>query len=323
MRFYIVTPSFNQVEFLKRCVASVADQATKGMEHGAWGEEFSLNDLNEGESRLNDLNGIVPITVHHHIQDACSTDGTAEWLAEYVAQQPSTTNYQLTFASEADEGMYDAINRGWKSASENVDIVAHLNCDEQYLSGALQVVADCFQQNAGTDVLFADVIITNPDGSYICSRRSVLPGKNHILTSHLPTFTASTFIRLQTIRKHDLYFDCSWKYCSDADWALRRMDAGVKAMVLREYTTTFADTGENMDLEKGAQEERMLFSLRATLLMKCLKGFWVLQHRLQKLLAGGYARAPIEYSIYQNTNENSQRICFHADHALGVWKERL
>ena len=48
MRFSIITPSFRNAEWLKLCVASVADQA---------------------------------VDLEHIIQDCCSDDGTREWLA--------------------------------------------------------------------------------------------------------------------------------------------------------------------------------------------------------------------------------------------------
>jgi GT2 family glycosyltransferase len=74
MRFLIVTPSFNQFDYLKRCIASVADQAAESMEHGA-----------------------ERIEVHHYVQDACSTDGTADWLRQYdeeIGGSQSGTNNQ-------------------------------------------------------------------------------------------------------------------------------------------------------------------------------------------------------------------------------------
>ena len=40
---------------------------------------------------------------------------------------------------EKDGGMYDAVNRGYRRAQG--DILAYLNCDEQYLPGALKTVA--------------------------------------------------------------------------------------------------------------------------------------------------------------------------------------
>ena len=53
--------------------------------------------------------------------------------------------------------MYDAINRGFAKASG--DILAWLNCDEQYLPGALAKVADHFARHPRTDILFGDIIL--------------------------------------------------------------------------------------------------------------------------------------------------------------------
>ena len=56
MKVWIVTPSYNQVDWLKRAVASVADQAVDGLQ------------------------------VHHHVQDGTSTDGTVQFLKAYQEQ---------------------------------------------------------------------------------------------------------------------------------------------------------------------------------------------------------------------------------------------
>ena len=103
MKLSIVTPSFRHSDWLRLCVASVADQA--GVE------------------------------VEHIVQDAQSDDGTQEWLAQ---------DRRVRAYFEKDQGMYDAINRGWRRATG--EILAYLNCDEQYLPGGLRAVEEFFRQ---------------------------------------------------------------------------------------------------------------------------------------------------------------------------------
>ena len=85
MQFSIVTPSFRNSQWLKLCIASVADQQ---------GVEFE-----------------------HIVQDACSDDGTQDWLPY---------DRRVRAFIEKDSGMYDAINRGYRRAQG--EILAHLNC---------------------------------------------------------------------------------------------------------------------------------------------------------------------------------------------------
>ena len=54
---------------------------------------------------------------------------------------------------EKDSGMYDAVNRGYRRASG--DILAYLNCDEQYLPGALKTVREFFETHPQVEVLLA------------------------------------------------------------------------------------------------------------------------------------------------------------------------
>src|SRR5258706_14763161 len=103
VRISIVTPSYRNSNWLKLCIASVADQG--------------------GD-------------VEHIVQDAGSDDGTLDWLLH---------DKRVTPVVEKDQGMYDAINRGLKRSRG--EILAYLNCDEQYLPGALQAVRDFSQAN--------------------------------------------------------------------------------------------------------------------------------------------------------------------------------
>src|ERR1044071_161951 len=109
----IITPSFRSSRWLKLCIPSVADQ---GVEH------------------------------EHIVQDACSDDGTQDWLPG---------DPRVIAVVEKDRGMYDAVNRGLRKASG--EILAYLNCDEQYLPGALQAVEKFFQTHPDVDMVFGDV----------------------------------------------------------------------------------------------------------------------------------------------------------------------
>ena len=114
MKFSIITPSFRGGQWLKLCLASVADQG---------------------------------VELEHIVQDSCSDDGTQDWL-------PNDTRVKAFI--EKDHGMYDAVNRGLRRSDG--EILAYLNCDEQYLPGALCAVERFFAANPEVDVAFGDAV---------------------------------------------------------------------------------------------------------------------------------------------------------------------
>lgn len=74
--------------------------------------------------------------VEHIVVDGGSTDRTTEILASYE----DVDGYDLTWHSEPDEGMYDAVERGFERASG--DVLAWLNADDMYLPWAVQVAVE-------------------------------------------------------------------------------------------------------------------------------------------------------------------------------------
>src|ERR1017187_4789896 len=69
----------------------------------------------------------------HIVQDSCSDDDTQDWLPH---------DRRVKAFIEKDGGTYDAVNRRYRRATG--DILAYLNCDEQYLPGALAAVEKFF-----------------------------------------------------------------------------------------------------------------------------------------------------------------------------------
>lgn len=290
MKIYIVTPSYNQLNWLKMCVASVADQAVDG------------------------------IDVHHHIQDAQSSDGTPEWLGEVTTQEPASGNYQLTFASEADEGMYDAINRGWKRATDDVDVIAHLNCDEQYLPEALKKVATFFEAHQKADVVLADMIVIDAAGDYICHRRSLKP---YAFTTRycVGGFTATTFQRASITKQKQVFFDTSWKNFGDKVWYNALHKAGCRFAVCNELVSVFADTGANLNWTEEGQRERKLYEERflngrrfgTTVIARTLG----LRRALKELIL----KAPENYLLYLSKNEQ-KRTVKPINNPTGLWHKK-
>src|SRR5207302_1074133 len=103
-----------------------------------------------------------------------------------------------------DNGMYDAVNRGIRRSTG--DIVGYINCDEQYLPGALKAVHDFFADHPKVDVVLADTLIVDGQGNYICHRHALVPIAFHIWI-RFSFETSSLFMRRRVFDEMGIYFD--------------------------------------------------------------------------------------------------------------------
>lgn len=228
MKFYIVTPTYNSINWLQRCIHSVADQAGNGIE------------------------------VHHHIQDGSSTDGTIEWLINWQ-QNTNIGGYTFTWESTRDNGMYDAINKAWDKMPDDADITAHLNSDEQYLPHALKGVAEGFARNPQADILLSSYFVLDEQSRYICHRR---PMKPHKWISRLvcEMMTCATFHQAAGFRSRHLRFDTRWRAIGDLVLYRDIVDTAPRFAVLPTlYTSTFAVTSKNLGWTSLPDEEFSLY----------------------------------------------------------------
>jgi len=245
--------------------------------------------------------------VEHVVQDALSDDGTREWLAAHPA---------IKAVSEADAGMYDALNRGLRRATG--EILGHLNCDEQYLPGALAAVRQYFQQHPEIDVVFADALVVNGEGHCLCHRKVVLPQAAHTWACHLGTLTCATFFRRRVLTEKGLWFNPGFKSVGDAEWVLRLLSSGAKLGVLRQFTSAFTITGDNLSLDHPAAEEwQRLRPWPAWL--RLARPFLKVQHRLRRAWHGAYSHPPFHYGLYTKASPE-QRQDFAVEHPTGRWQ---
>ena len=278
MKFSIITPSFRGSQWLKLCIASVADQS--GVE------------------------------CEHIVQDSCSNDGTQDWLPH---------DPRVKAFIEKDGGMYDAVNRGYRRAQG--DILAYLNCDEQYLPGALKTVHDFFGAHPEIEVVLAGAIVTDGGGKYICHRPPLMPHPQHMWYRFL-ALTSGIYIRRRVIQERGICFDTRWRDLGDFHWVLALMKNRVPMAVCNAFTSVFADTGENMNLKPNAIREKAATIAMTPRWARALKPIWIAHHRLRRLAAGHFNLKPMSYSIY-TLQSPERRTTFDVPKPTAVWWNRL
>jgi glycosyltransferase involved in cell wall biosynthesis len=250
------------------------------------------------------------VELEHIVQDSCSDDGTQDWL-------PHDPRVQAFI--EKDGGMYDAVNRGYRRATG--DILAYLNCDEQYLPGALAAVAEFFTANPEVEVLLAGSIVTDGDGNYVCHRHSMVPTRNQIWF-RFPTLTSSIFIRRKVIATRGIFFDTRWRDLGDLHWIIALLKNQVPMAVCDIFTSAFADTGDNMNLKPNALREKAETDKMTPLWIRLLKPLWILNHRLRRLRAGHFNLKSTRYAIYTKASP-AARVTFEVPKPTAVWWNRL
>lgn len=126
----IITPSYNQGEFIEDAILSVKNQNYPNLEH--------------------------------IIVDAGSTDETLDIIKKYEG------TYNIKWISEPDEGPPDALNKGFKMAKG--DIFAWINTDDYYEPDILKDINQVFIANEDIDLVIGDSYWVKEDGRRILDR---------------------------------------------------------------------------------------------------------------------------------------------------------
>ncbi|CAN2050564.1 Glycosyl transferase family 2 [Candidatus Magnetomoraceae bacterium gMMP-13] len=241
MKFSIITPSYNGYSSIKRMIGSVRGQITDDIE------------------------------VEHFVQDACSTDGTQEFLTRLCKSnkwsEPDEKrikhlnnhrilrdkNYRLSWISEPDKGMYDAINKGWEKASGQV--FSWLNCDEQYVPGILQKISDIFKKYPNVEMVYGNTIVVDEFGNPLSARKDLQLNHFIIKNTFLYVFSGSYFFRRSLWDKNLLRLDDSFRYSADMDTILCLLSAGIKTHFFNEYLSLFQWDGDSISTHPAKPKE--------------------------------------------------------------------
>ncbi len=236
------------------------------------------------------------------IQDAGSGPDVGEWVrAETRAK----------FFEEKDEGIYDALNRGFARASG--EIFAWLNCDEQYLPGALAAVDAYFGEHPDVDVLLADNLVVDGDGRYVAHRFSLRPVESHCWL-RFPVASCALFFRRRVWKN----FDTQWKSAGDWWWFMAMLRAGARVGVMRRFVSAFAETGENLGLSLLTTREQAVISAARPAWVKLCAPLLLAAHRARMWASGAFRVQPFDYQIF--TRGGAGRKTFRAEKPTARWR---
>ncbi len=135
MKFSIVTPCYNMEKYLEETIKSVVYQ--KG--------DFEIEYI---------------------IIDGGSTDHSLSIIKKYAEMvkmdsKLNCRNVTLLYVSEKDNGMYDAINKGFKIATG--DIFSWINSDDKYLQNAFSVISNTFSTYSSIKWIKGKTVFVNED----------------------------------------------------------------------------------------------------------------------------------------------------------------
>ena len=186
----------------------------------------------------------------HLIIDGASTDDTLKLVDNYITRSNAAGNgHQVQVTSEPDKGIYDAMNKGLRSADG--DYVCFLNAgDFLPSSDTVSRIIETITQHPSPNtqqlpaVLYGDTDIVDGEGRFLRHRRLAPPEhlswksfKQGMLVCH-QAFYARTDFAIATP------YDMQYRYSADVDWCIRVMKAAAKEnvpmlnlhMVVANYT---------------------------------------------------------------------------------------
>lgn len=128
MKITVITPTWNQAEFIEKTIQSVVTQTWQDIEY--------------------------------YIIDNCSNDETESIVRRYMDKYP-----YIQYIREPDKGQAEAINKGFSRATG--DIVCWINSDDFYYNNTVfEHVIKKFEQDAAIHVLVGDGVYCDRDGSF-------------------------------------------------------------------------------------------------------------------------------------------------------------
>ncbi len=255
--FTIVTPSFNQGQFIEQTIQSVLSQ--------------------EGD-----------FSIQYIIADGDSSDNSLEVIKKYddllrAGTYPIKCNsISFQYRSKKDNGQADALNQGFAKAEGA--ILAWINSDDFYEAGAFQKVADAFRSEPTADLVYGNgYTITEPANTKV----SVIPPAidyQRLLFHGCEIFQPSAFFTKTSFTRAG-GIDDTLHYSFDYALWLAILKQG-RASHLDEYLSNFRlwpQSKTSSSFKKFIEEEKRILRKHTTGLFGPYH-FYILKRALKKVI---------------------------------------
>lgn len=209
--FSIITPSFNQGEFIGETIKSVLSQ--------------------EGD-----------FNIEYFIMDGGSSDNSVDIIKEYDRQLAEgrwpvkCRGIRYKWVSEKDKGQVDAIEKGFALAGG--EIGAWLNSDDTYCnSHVFQKVLKFFEEDNNLQMVTADGLFIDKKGREFGRHYVEQIDFTELLYLDYHILQPATFLAKSAYKEERL--DRSFNYCFDAEYFIRLISKGYKYKKIREDLACF------------------------------------------------------------------------------------
>ena len=270
MKLSIVTINYNNAEGLRKTLASVASQTYADIEHIIVDGGSTDGSVAIIEAYASDVarkaSGCVPQGGEGSCaavegQDSTPANGAQPLAAQDATSPKATQPHKVTWISEKDKGIYNAMNKGIRMATgeyieilNSGDILFDANVTQRMIE-RLDQINSKREENVG--ILYGNMIKVNAAGKVV--------GKSGYTEYSLRQFYRSTlnhdcaYIRKDLFEQYGLY-DEDLKIVSDWKWYLQAIGLGhVKPIYVDIDVTIFDDGGiSETQLDKRAAERRQV-----------------------------------------------------------------
>ena len=159
----------------------------------------------------------------HLIIDGKSTDSTVKILEQ-------TKYANLSYISESDAGLYDAMNKGIQMAKGNY--VGILNADDKYSQDCLEQVINVFRNSPNVGIVYAGMIIDQKEKLFV----SHLDLESKMICHPTCFVSRENYERIGN-------FDLKYRVAADYDFMLRAKKYGVEFEGIESEIVEFRSGG--------------------------------------------------------------------------------
>lgn len=177
----------------------------------------TLNSVDTLEDTMQSVLNQSYDNIEYIVIDGGSIDGTVDMIKMYVP----LFGGRMKWISEPDKGLYDAMNKGFLSATG--DVVAVMNSDDLFVDNlAVEKVANSFYCHNDIDGVYADL--------YYVLRKNVFKIVRHWISGKQRSFRygwhpahPTFYVRREVYQKYGM-FDLEFKFAADFELMLRLIE---------------------------------------------------------------------------------------------------